>query len=161
MMMIRNNIPHTPLDLTDFTTDTEEYAGLRVRKPEGDINIISVYIRPNKPWNADNLVAVATHKEGHLILAGHFNARNKIWGDNITTVRGRQLLEALNALNLKNILLGTPTFARSGILCSKPDLTVVSPISSFAHSHNPTHGEVITCPSWSAGAHFPPKKPAK
>ncbi|CAN7976624.1 unnamed protein product, partial [Ixodes persulcatus] len=28
MIMIRNNIPHTPLDLTDFTTDTEEYAGL-------------------------------------------------------------------------------------------------------------------------------------
>ncbi|EEC09707.1 hypothetical protein IscW_ISCW008299 [Ixodes scapularis] len=28
-MIMICDIPHTPLDLTDFTTDTEEYAGLR------------------------------------------------------------------------------------------------------------------------------------
>ncbi|CAN7947780.1 unnamed protein product, partial [Ixodes hexagonus] len=48
MILIRKDIPHANIDLTDYTTETEEYAGVRLAALKGATKLVSVCIdRPN------------------------------------------------------------------------------------------------------------------
>lgn len=125
-VLVRANIHHTLLDLSDLSSDIEEYAGVIVRIGRYDITVVSAYIAPRAVWNSKALEKIQKRSKGQLIICGDFNAHNEAWGGKLTDSRGRQLEATMTELQLRALNDGSSTFRRQGCKPSTIDLTLVS-----------------------------------
>lgn len=95
----------------------------------GAITYFSVYLTPNcTVGDFENRLSLLEDalrtRQGHVVVAGDFNARAIEWGMTMTNKRGRLLLEMAARLDLVVANTGnTPTYRRPGYGDSIPDVT--------------------------------------
>ena len=92
--------------------------------------ICSLYLPPASPVSIDQLLALVQQLPPPFLLLGDFNARHHLWGDTVTTPRGR-IIESLLAEGDCGILNdGTPThFHAATSSFSSIDLSICSPLA--------------------------------
>lgn len=125
-VLVHKDTTHCRVESTDYSTDTSEFVGIRVRKNDRIFSIFSCYIHPDAAWSGDVIQQIHAREKGVIILGGDFNSHNELWGDRKTTPRGKRLQEALEHTDLEYSGTGEPTFTRRGVEQSVLDLTFCS-----------------------------------
>lgn len=128
-LLVTAGLPHSPVDLSAFTTEKAEFVAASIRVLGNDFTVISAYVAPgpNNSWGAEVLCQIARQCPGHLILCGDFNAHHSVWGGCRNTSRGKSLDIVTSSLHLEALNDGTPSYVRRGVNDSVLDLTFASP----------------------------------
>lgn len=125
-ILVRDDVYHNPIDLSDLNSAMEEYSGVIVRIKGCETTIVSAYITPHGVWNTKVLEEIKKRSRGQLIICGDFNAHNEAWGGRRTDARGRQLEATMAEIQLRALNDGSSTFRRKGLSPTTIDLTLVS-----------------------------------
>lgn len=94
--------------------------------------LISCYLTPNQTVHEyktmlDDIEDTTSNTQGHVILAGDFNAKAAEWGMTLTDQRGRQILDMAARTNLIVLNRGNvTTFRRPGYTETIPDISLSS-----------------------------------
>lgn len=107
-ILIKNRIKHYPLAVNQ--TRSIQYTAIRVTDLSYNLNIAAVYCPPKYAIKSDQFEEFFKKFEGKTLIAGDFNAKSPLWGSRLTSPKGRQLVHAINKLNLRCISGGTPTY---------------------------------------------------
>lgn len=94
---INNEFTFQEIDIT--TTDNIEAIAAYIEPPV-NLNLVNIYIPPDKKIDKKDLQEVIDQVNKPLIIMGDFNAHNQLWGATKTTTRGKIIEEILNDNNL-------------------------------------------------------------
>ena len=90
-VLIRNNIPHSKIDITTNIQAVAIKATLH--KP---VNIYSIYIPPSNDIDENELKKLIDQLPRPFILLGEFNNHNTLWGCKDTNKKGKMLEKVIN-----------------------------------------------------------------
>lgn len=126
-ILVRACLQQNALDLSEFCSEKEEYAGVTIRHGLQETTIVSAYVAPQGKWNPNVLYDIQRRAKGEIILVGDFSAHSTAWGDGRTNTRGSRLEDTIAALDLITLNSGAPTFVHPGVRKSVLDLAFASP----------------------------------
>ena len=85
------------------------------------ITVASIYNPPNQCMTSDDYKTLFQSLGHMFILGGDFNAKHTFFGSRLTTVKGRELYQAICDINCQIVSTGNPTHFPTDIN-KKPDL---------------------------------------
>ena len=113
-ILYKQSIPATEVQLPDQFKDLEAIA-LKINLPNWPIHISTIYSPPGEPLPSEIISHLSSYHKS--ILLSDLNAHHPYLGDNpINTNRqGKDLVELIEHINFKNVLLSGPTRFPSAI----------------------------------------------
>ena len=107
-IIIKNKIKH--YQETHYRTEEIQATNIMVEDCGGNIMISSVYSPPKHNIKKEMYKQFFKTLGNRFIAGGDYNAKHLHWGSRLVTPKGRQLLAAINDLNLKCASTGEPTY---------------------------------------------------
>lgn len=130
VLFIKNIIPQCAVDLRPVCCANAEFVAATVLLLNRKLTVVSVYMRPSEAQDQASMLERLTRIHqlcpGDVILCGDFNAHHNLWGSRSPTRRGRDIVQAMETLDLIVANTGEPTFFRPPNTYSAIDLTLHS-----------------------------------
>lgn len=125
-ILISQDIEYEEIDITtNFNPNIEACA---VNLPVAGINIISIYRPPNSQVSQNDWQNLLDQFSSYTIFCGDFNAHHSSWGPIPEDRNGRNLMNAIENLDLVTLNDGSPTRISPQGTASAVDLTILSPL---------------------------------
>jgi hypothetical protein len=83
---------------------------IKVRSPFNDIATAAVYCPPKHNLKAKQYEKCFRTLGKTFIAGGDYNTKNTLWGSRLTTTKGRELENVLQANNYTSLSVGSPTY---------------------------------------------------
>ena len=125
-LFVRNDVEQAQLQLPEI--EGAHLTGVKIKLGCKVVNVITIYISPNKEANITAL-SLTLQDLSPLLVTGEFNAKHPLWGSNTTDRRGIAICNEFEQLELTILNDGSPTFMRNyqtGLVESHLDVVATS-----------------------------------
>lgn len=150
---VRITLNSTPVDMGPVVA-IECVAAMRIWT--ADTTVSSVYIIPQKSWEAIALCRLHANLSSNAVVCGGLSAQYPPWGRHRATRRGRKLLDAATSCALHVANTDSPSFVRpchlSAVQPPRIGVTLVTQRCAYSWETVAAHGGLSTTPSWSTAA---------
>lgn len=107
-VIIKNNVQHTLLK--PYLTDKIQSCIVRVNVLPRPLSVAAIYSPPRHTISTEEYKDFFTTCGGQFIIAGDWNSKHTAWGSRLISPKGRNLLHAIQQLNLEYLSTGVPTY---------------------------------------------------
>jgi len=108
VIIIRSSIKHYEID--KHQRDFLRITSVMIKTWNGYIIISAVYSPSKHIMKGEQYIKFLETLGNRFIAAGDYNAKHTQWRSRLTLSRGRELLKAINTMNLSTVLTGEPTY---------------------------------------------------
>jgi hypothetical protein len=110
-IIIKNSLRHR--ELRPYITDKIQSAKVKIETSIGPITIATIYSPPRHMVSTQEYQHYFNTLGFHFIAAGDWNAKRINWGSRLTTLKGKNLLDAIHQDDLCHLSTGEPTYWRA------------------------------------------------
>jgi len=107
-LIIRSSIKHYEID--KHQRDFLQATNVTIETWNGCITISAVYSLPKHVIRSEQYINFLETLGNRFIAAGDYNAKHTQWGSRLTSPRERELLKAIDTMNLSTVSTGEPTY---------------------------------------------------
>lgn len=107
-VIIKENITH--YEETHYQTEEIQATAVSVKTGNYNFTVCAVYSPPRHNIRKEQYLDFLKSLGTRFIAGGDFNAKNKHWGSRLTTVKGKELLAAIQEYDCVCLSTGKPTY---------------------------------------------------
>jgi len=107
-IIIRSSIKHYKID--KHQKDFLQATNVMMETWSSCITISAVYSLPKHAIKSEQYIKLLETLGNRFIAAQDHNAKHTQWGSRLTSPRWRELLKAIETMNLSTVLIGEPTY---------------------------------------------------
>jgi len=107
-IIIRSSIKHYEID--KHHRDFLQATSVMMETWNGCITIFAVYSSPKHIIKSEQYIKFLETLGNRFIAIRDYNAKHMQWESRLTSLRGRELLKAIDIMNLSTVSIGEPTY---------------------------------------------------
>jgi len=107
-IIIKSSIKHYEID--KYQRDFLQATSVMIETWNGCIIISAVFSPPKHVIKSEQYIKFLEILDNPFIAAGNYNAKHTQWGSRLISSRGRELLKAIDTINLSTVSIGEPTY---------------------------------------------------